>query len=320
MSDLAFNVWGTVAAIIGIIALIPTFFIWLRGRLPPALLPELDKTFVRTKASFEEAIQEGVFADKDELAQFNVTLGTIYTRVLDIRAQVTTRTFRQNAINWWQGLSGRIVALCEELTSLQAKLADRTSRERKRLASMGNVAGLPLLSDYKVLHDRPLGQHMTNFPRPFSGSGGSEKCEYPSPSIDGTTGGGLYRFVGQRSGQPTHHLISDSDFQSLLSVALSSSTGEDENAESQYAERPSDILLDFGNSFCDPPSSDNDLDPKRSRLFNLSRVVKRIYSVRFHGRGKDTDAHISIDPESLMPITVDISDCNDFKTSVDSNV
>ena len=76
MSDLAFNVWGTVAAIIGIIALIPTFFIWLRGRLPPALLPELDKTFVRTKASFEEAIQEGVFADKDELAQFNVTLGT----------------------------------------------------------------------------------------------------------------------------------------------------------------------------------------------------------------------------------------------------
>ena len=68
---------------------------------------------------------------------------------------------------------------------------------------------------------------------------------------------------------------------------------------------------------CDPPLSDNDLDPKRSRLFNLSRVVKRIYSVRFHGRGKDTDAHISIDPESLVPITVDISDCNDFKTSMD---
>ena len=158
---------------------------------------------------------------------------------------------------------------------------------------------------------------MTNFPRPFSGSGGSEKCEYPSPSIDGTTGGGLYRLVGQRSGQPTHHLISDSDFQSLLSVALSSSTGEDEDAKSQYAERPSDILLDFGNSFCDPPLSDNDLDPKRSRLFNLSRVVKRIYGMRLHAQSMGTVPPVPIDPESLVPITVDISEFDDYQESLD---
>ena len=76
MSDLAFNVWGTVAAFIGTIALIPTVYIWFRGNLPPALLPDLDETFHRTKASLKEAIQEGVFTDKDELTQFNVTLGT----------------------------------------------------------------------------------------------------------------------------------------------------------------------------------------------------------------------------------------------------
>ena len=89
-----------------------------------------------------------------------------YTQILDIQSQVKSRAFRQNAKNWWNGLSGQIVTLCEELTSFQAKLAvrcqfcwitlllttgfqEKSSKERKRLASESSVADMPLLSNRK---------------------------------------------------------------------------------------------------------------------------------------------------------------------------
>ena len=141
-----------------------------------------------------------------------------------------------------------------------------------------------------------------------------EKNMHSSLGLDRAAGNGSYGFFGQKSEQPTHHLISDTDLQSLLSVALSSST-DDEDIEGQLAARPSEVLLDFEKRLLD--SSENDLGPKRSRLRALSRVVKRIYGIRLHGHGKDKGVRIPIDPESLVPITVDLSDCDDFKKSPD---
>ncbi|KAI0330362.1 hypothetical protein GY45DRAFT_750993 [Cubamyces sp. BRFM 1775] len=315
MSDFAFNVWGAIAAVIGTLALIPTFLIWLRTCFPSALLPSLEDAFNRTEALFNKAVEAGVFTDEEEQDQFDVTLGSAYRQILDIQAQMKSRAFRQNAKNWWNGLSGRIVALCEELTSVHAKLAEKSSMERKRLATENNVADLPLLSGRKGLRN----QSCSRSPASDSCSPGPEKGADPSWGMDKAAGNGTYRFVRQSSGQPTHHLISDTDLQSLLSVALSSSA-EDEDTDSQRVARPSEILLDIGTRFLDSSLSDNDLGTKRSRLRDLSRLVKRVYGMRLHGHGKDTDAHgIPIDPESLVPITVDISDYDEFefKKSVD---
>ncbi|KAH9888337.1 hypothetical protein C8Q73DRAFT_794113 [Cubamyces lactineus] len=305
MSDLAFNVWGAIAAVIGTLALVPTFLIWLRTCFPSVLLPSLIDTFDKTEVLFKKAVAAGVFTSEEEQNHAS-------TQILDIQSQVKSRTFRQNAINWWNGLSGQIVALCEELTSIQANLAEKSSQERKRLASERNVPDLPLLSNRKGMRDQPCAGSPA-LPASGSCSLGSGKDACSSRGIDKAADNIAYRFVGERSDRPTHHLISDADLQSLLSVALSST--EDGDTESQLAAQPSEVLLDFGNGSLDSAPSDYGRGPKRSRLRELSRVVKRIYGIRIHGHGKDQDVHVPIDPESLVPVTVDLSDCDDFKKS-----
>ncbi|KAJ8482808.1 hypothetical protein ONZ51_g5115 [Trametes cubensis] len=295
MSDLAFNVWGAIAAVIGTIALVPTFLIWLRTCFPSALLPSLIDTFDKAEVSFKRAVADGVFTNEEEQNQYDVTLGSAYTQILDIQSQVKSRAFRQNAKNWWNGLSGQIVTLCEELTSFQAKLAEKSSKERKRLASESSVADMPLLSNRKGTHNRSSSA-LHALSGADSCSPELEKNMHSSLGLDRAAGNGSYGFSGQKSEQPTHHLISDTDLQSLLSVALSSSTG-DEDIEGQLAARPSEVLLDFEKRLLD--SSENDLGPKRSRLGALSRVVKRIYGIRLHGHGKDKG--VIFDSSGILP-------------------
>ena len=76
MSDLAFNVWGAIAAVIGTIALVPTFLIWLRTRFPSALLPSLIDTFDKAEVSLKRAVADGVFTNEEEQNQYDVTLGS----------------------------------------------------------------------------------------------------------------------------------------------------------------------------------------------------------------------------------------------------
>ncbi|KAI0323524.1 hypothetical protein GY45DRAFT_613722 [Cubamyces sp. BRFM 1775] len=327
MSDLAFNVWGAVAAVIGTITLFPTFFIWFRTRLPAALLPGFIFTFYETEGLFVRAILEGVFTDEGELDRFNTNLGSAYTQMLDIRARVhSAKMFRENVNDWREGLSGQITALCEELNFIQAKLADRSSQERKRLASENCVPDLPLLSDHRAMRARSLAsQHMSRLPNPLSLLGRDacpqtvlEKWAYPSWGLHDTMGGSTDHSVEQSSGQPTHHLISDEDLQSLLSVALSFMTVD---SESQRAARPSDVLLELGRKlYYVPPPSDDATSPasiNRRRLRELVRVVKRIYGMRLHAHVKDTSPHVHIDPESLVPFTADIGECEDSHESID---
>ena len=67
---------GAIAAVIGTIALVPTFLIWLRTRFPSALLPSLIDTFDKAEVSFKRAVADGVFTNEEEQNQYDVTLGS----------------------------------------------------------------------------------------------------------------------------------------------------------------------------------------------------------------------------------------------------
>ena len=76
MSDLGFNVWGTVAAVFGTVVLIPAFIAWLNTRLPRALLPGLDNLLQDTQGLFVTGLREDLFTDDPEIHRFYVLIRT----------------------------------------------------------------------------------------------------------------------------------------------------------------------------------------------------------------------------------------------------
>ncbi|KAH9888335.1 hypothetical protein C8Q73DRAFT_668257 [Cubamyces lactineus] len=287
MSDLAFNVWGVVAGVIGLFALIPAFLTWLQTRLPTARLPHLIASFIETERLFAAAIRDGLFTNENDLFY-------------------AAETWSEDVRNWWNGLSGRIAARCLELNNIRKRLAARNSRERRRLASLGVVTELPLMSDHKgevnvhrfgttstggaltipipvssshispsrVQHATTLlplynvGNHM--LPRATS-SGQAAPIESSIPGQDD-----VEDVTSDPNDQAAYHMISEADLQDLLTFALSPLT----DSTRQRA--------------------------TRSRLRAVSRLLRRIYGMRPRG------AALPIDPESLLPPTdADSGDHND---------
>ena len=71
MSDLGFNVWGAVAAVVGTMALIPVFIAWFDTRLPRARLPYLSNVSQDTLTLFVTGLREGLHLDDSELYRFH---------------------------------------------------------------------------------------------------------------------------------------------------------------------------------------------------------------------------------------------------------
>ncbi|KAJ3004864.1 hypothetical protein NUW54_g4607 [Trametes sanguinea] len=145
MSELGYNIWGTIAGVVGILGLIPVFLAWLQTRLPSKKLPILIQSHQELETLFATAIRDGLFSDEHDLYQFNRNIWAMTGEVEDIRAEVyAARTWRADVRNWARGLSGRIWTVCEGLDSIKMKLAGRNSHERKRLASEMVHTDLPL--------------------------------------------------------------------------------------------------------------------------------------------------------------------------------
>lgn len=81
MSDLAWNIWGAVAGVIGtLLAVIPIFLIWVRRRLPSKKLPGLLALLKETKKLADTALRERVITNESEIRQLDFTIST-YVRV-----------------------------------------------------------------------------------------------------------------------------------------------------------------------------------------------------------------------------------------------
>ncbi|KAI0365106.1 hypothetical protein BV20DRAFT_1056736 [Pilatotrama ljubarskyi] len=150
MSDLAWNVWGAVAGVIGIIMVVPVLFTWFLSRMPSAKLPPLLELMKETQDLFAVALREGCITDGDESYQYSLNIYAAAIQVDEVRMKVyAAKTLPENISNWWHGLSGRINALQEELSGIRVELIEKHSRERKKRASQANFSSFS--SDSKGL-------------------------------------------------------------------------------------------------------------------------------------------------------------------------
>ncbi|KAI9069040.1 hypothetical protein FKP32DRAFT_92810 [Trametes sanguinea] len=157
MSDLGFNVWGAIGSAVGILALIPVFLTWLQPRLPRSMLPNITETHKEAKELFATALSQGLITDPADLYEFHVNILDASIRVDEVRAAVyRIRSWKQDAGEWWSGLSSRMYVLRKDLNSLRIKLAERNSHELKKLASQGLAGQLAGISDNKESAGSPL--------------------------------------------------------------------------------------------------------------------------------------------------------------------
>ncbi|KAI0657810.1 hypothetical protein C8Q70DRAFT_1055575 [Cubamyces menziesii] len=317
MSDLAFNVWGVVTGVIGTLAvIIPVFLAWLRTRLPSNNLPQLIDAYKDVLELFTAAVRDGLFPDEDELHRYNVNIWTMTIYVDDIRSRVySAQTWRQDASNWWNGLSGVISTRCRELNDFRFKLAERNSRERRRLASLSLVTKLPLMTDHKVGHDLPIFQNglaselkgarrgtpqflqVADEPLLYESGSHSDKACSQSPAQCGDDA-----FSGRASSndQRSYHSSPDAELQDLLAYALSltKTTGH-----RGFPDRR-EVLHALGRKLRHSASPASGRYAQQSRPRAFSRVLRRIYGVR-PGNVQDAIDHLSMDPESLLPLATD---------------
>ncbi|KAJ2990257.1 hypothetical protein NUW54_g8523 [Trametes sanguinea] len=153
VSDLGFNIWGAIASALGIVALIPVFLVWLRPRLPRAMLPCVLEMHREVKDLFETALKEGLITTHTDLYhKFNVNLLDVAIRVDQVRAEVyCIRSWKQDAQKWWSGLSADMFLLRKDLNTMRIRIAKRSSSERKRLASLGLAGEYSAVSEHEGL-------------------------------------------------------------------------------------------------------------------------------------------------------------------------
>ncbi|KAI9059876.1 hypothetical protein FKP32DRAFT_1679413 [Trametes sanguinea] len=327
MSELGYNIWGTIAGVVGILGLIPVFLAWLQTRLPSKKLPILIQSHQELETLFATAIRDGLFSDEHDLYQFNRNIWAMTGEVEDIRAEVyAARTWRADVRNWARGLSGRIWTVCEGLDSIKMKLAGRNSHERKRLASEMIHMDLPLAigcagshalssqsyigpSGFSLTHPRSPGRRShqlplcapSGLPHPTRRAsddhclGGLEiPVDYESASTTDE------RRHTHPSAQPTYHLVSDTDLQGLVSMALSRPSppqgGKSRTVNRGGHGRP------HGPRSSRKPSHENVRGKSCSDGIHISaallRLVRRAYGVRLPHLGS-ASADRPFDPESL---------------------
>ncbi|KAI0657828.1 hypothetical protein C8Q70DRAFT_265796 [Cubamyces menziesii] len=257
MSDLGFNVWGAIAAVVGTVALVPVFIAWFNTRLPRARLPYLVDLLSETLLLFLAGLREDLFTDESELRHFHARVKTAKRAVDDIRAGVYgATTWRQDVKHWYMGLSGDISDLSETLNNLRANLANTQSGNRKLLAAQGYpskqalspyaqellreysealllpypTAYASLTPDVSIMAESPatlsaislpVAEPLSSGPGPLSGSAiglsAGSDAGSFSPTSSPASTSSLLSGQSEKS-----HTISDADLKALLYIALSS--------------------------------------------------------------------------------------------------
>ncbi|KAH9888333.1 hypothetical protein C8Q73DRAFT_794109 [Cubamyces lactineus] len=304
MSDLGYNVWGTIAGAIGTLTLIPIFLTWLQTRLPSTIMPYLLAEHKETQVLFTEAIRDGLITD-EEILQFNLNLWVSTMRVDEMSAKVcAAKTWWENVKNWWHGLSGRVTAIRDELNPIRVKLAERNTEERKRLASTGVPTQLPLITNDKDLRSI----HSSKIPATARAQGVYSTCT----AATGDSRTTLVSDAGTDATQcslrsvehactpstvrPIDHFISDADLHDVLAFALFHPAVKG-GLGGETVETPgSDEKLhnpgsDFGSSH----------DAIHAGAKALFRILKRVYAMR----AQNLDA--AADPEALWHLADELS-------------
>ncbi|KAI0629611.1 hypothetical protein C8Q77DRAFT_1076076 [Trametes polyzona] len=325
MSDLGFNIWGVVSGVFGIlVAMVPAFIILFR--LPSTKMPALLAIHKEATNLFNTALQLGLFADEEELKTMRLTMSMADTHVDALRKKVPPAvSFTQNVCNWWDGVTGRIIKLNDDLNEIYVKLAERNSEERKsrlpqslapdfdlRSANIRDVVATLALSSTSSLRLEPKRQsslssmaseryiacytYHVGLDQGRRNDLDSTSADHPDEPV--APPAQLQHAMAYPS--PTHHTVSDSDFQRVLALALShpllhtEMAGEDQRVLKEAVQQAGPRL--FGHGYPAATSEDATASTRPASHDTLpemlARLVRRVYGV--HPPGDAT-----ADPESL---------------------
>ncbi|KAI8970995.1 hypothetical protein BD414DRAFT_531811 [Trametes punicea] len=143
MLDLAFNIYGAVAATVSLLALIPTVVYWFLRRLPSARFKVLETTFKDMEAMFQEGLEQGLLHGEDQLHRLHARFWTIRLRFDDLQGEVyEIRTWTDELWGWYKGLSAMMSFLHNDVQQLRGTIAKSSSRERRALMAAGFASRL----------------------------------------------------------------------------------------------------------------------------------------------------------------------------------
>ncbi|CDO69427.1 hypothetical protein BN946_scf184791.g22 [Trametes cinnabarina] len=74
MSDLGFNVWGSITGVIGLVTGLPALACWLYSQMPTYNMRILDQLLAETEVVFDSAIKGGLLHGGNGLHRFNLKI------------------------------------------------------------------------------------------------------------------------------------------------------------------------------------------------------------------------------------------------------
>ncbi|KAI0629615.1 hypothetical protein C8Q77DRAFT_1141396 [Trametes polyzona] len=328
-SSRGFDIWGAVAGVLGVlVALIPPFAFWVHVRLPSKKLPALVALLHETEGLFDDLRRRRLITDPKEIIQLDARVSTASALVHDFCAVVhSSNWYIHDVQNWWDGVSGRIISVHDALNDIRVKLSKRASLEQK--ARISREYGIevtlcsnkdptipsilrPVIPPHNVLPLPPSpvpcdttlqGAFTANHPA-YEPVVTSAVSADPAGFVDSATPDPP--LLAPPSSRPTHHVVSDADLHSLVSLALSHPLLVTEGGERQRRVREQS-LRSLGKQLLGPRytpafglrAAQSPAD-RESYFKALARLVRRVYGVRSPAFDGD-EGTVEMDRESCLP-------------------
>ncbi|KAI0919182.1 hypothetical protein AcW1_003365 [Taiwanofungus camphoratus] len=133
-----YDVWGTVAGILGTLGLIPILSSIINDQLPSTKLRILDETFFDTECLLRSVSEEGLFLNSNFIAEKEGRLLGIHRQAEEYRtATYCATTFVKQLKVMMKGLSKKISLLCVEVKEVRASISSTSAKQRERLRAEG---------------------------------------------------------------------------------------------------------------------------------------------------------------------------------------
>nr|VWP01469.1 MI domain-containing protein [Ganoderma boninense] len=133
----AFDIWGVVASVIGLLSLFQFIAAVGKSRLPREFLRTFNLTLEETEGLLRSVEEEGLFADDggQYLVSAKMKLAQICQDARCLQGDAfTAQTLKEEVVQWWRGLSKEISMCCAGLKALRAQISTTSNERRRALA------------------------------------------------------------------------------------------------------------------------------------------------------------------------------------------
>ncbi|KAI0629586.1 hypothetical protein C8Q77DRAFT_1141253 [Trametes polyzona] len=320
MSDLAWNIFGAVTAILGF--LVSPLCSWIGSYFLTAKLDALKKLLKETKDLLALTRRHGLLVDAEEYCLINSKLWNA-SEMMDTASEVVCSQpgLVTNLRKMWSATSGEITVVIKDVTKVKAQLLRRTSAERRRLASSGKITDIPDIGEYEGGNTNMVSCSSSPSPGvphdaiPRIDVHHSCLCRKNVCCIADTASDSSSHDDLQSALRHSRQLLSDDGLQDLvLSLVLTHPLLRKDERKRQRAKRR-DTLTVLGRDLCTspapiPPSATGSVSytKRRTRPYDSRLKALRVFLRRASSSNEPirSDSGVALlDPESLPTALVD---------------